>query len=76
VKPVRVTPDVDVAAMGNCPEQRGFTGSVFPYKKSDGRFETKASCPSKDLLVEGVIVPCGVFFGVKYYFLEMHEKIP
>jgi len=76
VKPVRVTPNVNVAAVGNGPEQRGLAGPVFSYKKSDGTFEAKTPCFSKDLLVKRVIVPGGVFFRVKYYFLEMHDKIP
>jgi hypothetical protein len=76
VHPARVAPNVNVAAMGNRPDQGGFSAPVLSHKKTDGRSETKASGFSKDLLVKGVVVSRGVFFGMKYYFLEMHDKIP
>jgi hypothetical protein len=76
VKALRIPPDVNIASMGNGPEQRRFAGAVFPYKKSDGRPETKTSGFSEDLLVKGIVVFGRVFFRVKHYFLEMHDKIP
>jgi hypothetical protein len=76
VHPVGVAPNVNVTPVGDRPDQGGFAAPIFTDKKSHWSAEDNPLGEMKDFVIEGIIVPGRIFLRVKYYFLEMHDKIP